>query len=122
LLGGRLQIVLIAFFSVVAALTVGLNALVVSQVIRDYLETAQDNRVARDMKLAEAFYQLKQDEITAVGHRMVQDPRVIQSMPAAFEGQAEAIQVVTRKLAARSPCRPWAAPTSSSYSTPLAIS
>ena len=59
LLGGRLQIVLIALFSVVAALTVSLNALVVSQVIRDYLETAQDNRVARDMKLAEAFYRVE---------------------------------------------------------------
>ena len=98
LLGGRLQIVLIASFSLVAALTVGLNALVVSQVIRDYLETAQDNRVARDMDLAEAFYQLKLDEIEAVGHRMVQDPRVIQNLPAAFQGQAEAIQVIDQEI------------------------
>ncbi|MFB0536985.1 MAG: cache domain-containing protein [Anaerolineae bacterium] len=98
LLGGRLQIVLIASFSLVAALTVGLNALVVSQVIRDYLETAQDNRVARDMDLAEAFYQLKLDEIEAVGQRMVRDPRVIQNLPAAFQGQAEAIQVIDQEI------------------------
>lgn len=98
LLGGGLQIVLIASFSLVAALTVGLNALVVSQVIRDYLETAQDNRVARDMDLAEAFYQLKLDEIEAVGHRMVRDPRVIQNLPAAFQGQAEAIQVIDQEI------------------------
>jgi two-component system NtrC family sensor kinase len=98
LLGGRLQIVLIASFSLVAALTVGLNALVVSQVIRDYLETAQDNRVARDMDLAEAFYQLKLDEIEAVGQRMVRDPRVIQNLLAAFHGQAEAIQVIDQEI------------------------
>ena len=98
LLGGRLQIVLIASFSLVATLTVGLNALVVSQVIRDYLETAQDNRVARDMDLAEAFCQLKLDEIEAVGHRMVRDPRVIQNLPAAFQGQAEAIQVIDQEI------------------------
>jgi len=98
LLGGRLQIVLVASLSLVAALTVGLNALVVSQVIRDYLETAQDNRVARDMDLAEAFYQLKLDEITAVGQRMVRDPRVIQNLPAAFQGQAEAIGIIDQEI------------------------
>ena len=97
-LGGRLQIVLVASFSLVAALTVGLNALVVSQVIRDYLETAQDNRVARDMDLAEAFYQLKLDEIAAVGQRMVRDPQVIQSLPAAFQGQAEAIGIIDQEI------------------------
>jgi two-component system NtrC family sensor kinase len=98
LLGGRLQIVLIACFSLVAALTVGLNALVVSQVIRDYLETAQDSRVARDMDLAEAFYQLKLDEIAAVGYRMVRDPRVIQNLTAAFQGEVEAIQAIDQEI------------------------
>jgi two-component system NtrC family sensor kinase len=98
LLGGRLQIVLVTCFSLVAALTVGLNALVVSQVIRDYLETAQDNRVARDMDLAEAFYQLKLDEIAAVGTRMVRDPRVIQNLPAAFQGQAEVIEIIDQEI------------------------
>jgi two-component system NtrC family sensor kinase len=98
LLGGRLQIVLITCFSLVAALTVGLNALVVSQVIRDYLETAQDNRVARDMDLAEAFYQLKLDEIAAVGTRMVRDPRVIQNLPAAFQGQVEVIEIIDQEI------------------------
>jgi two-component system NtrC family sensor kinase len=98
LLGGRLQIVLIACFSLVAALTVGLNTIVVSQVIEDYLAGAKDEGVARDMDLAKAFYQLKLDEIAAVGHRMVQDPRVIQNLPAAFQGQAEAIGIIDREI------------------------
>ena len=46
LFGGRLQIVLIASFSVIAALTVGLNTLVTSRVIQDYLAAAEANLVA----------------------------------------------------------------------------
>jgi hypothetical protein len=65
LLGGRLQIVLIASFSLVAALTVGLNTVVISRVINDYLAEAMDERVARDMDLADAFYQLGLDEVTS---------------------------------------------------------
>jgi two-component system NtrC family sensor kinase len=99
LLGGRLQIVLIASFSLVAALTVGLNTVVTSRVINDYLAAAEDERVARDMDLAEAFYQLKLDEIAAVSYRMVRDPRVIQSIPAASEGQPETIQVIDQQIA-----------------------
>jgi two-component system NtrC family sensor kinase len=98
LFGGQLQKVLIASFSLVAALTVGLNAWVVSRVIADYLAGAQDARVARDMDLAEAFYQLKLDEITAVGHRMVQDPRVIEYLPEVFRGQAYAFDIIDNEI------------------------
>ena len=93
-----MQIVLIAFFSLVAALTVGLNTIVVSRVIEDYLAGAMDERVARDMDLADAFYQIKLDEVAAIGHRMVKDPRVIQSLPAASQGQAEAIQTIDQQV------------------------
>jgi len=99
LLGGRLQVVLVAAFSLVAALTVSLNALVVSRVIDEYLTSAKDERVARDMDLAAAFYQLKLDEIAAVSYRMVTDPRVVQGIPAASQGQLEAVQTVDYHIA-----------------------
>jgi len=98
LLGGRLQIVLIASFSLVAGLTVGLNTVATSRVISDYLTAAEDERVARDMDLADAFYQLKLDEIAAISHRLVLDPWVIQSLPAARQGQAEAIQIIDQQI------------------------
>ena len=79
LTGGRLQIVLIASFSVIAVLTVGMNALVSSRVINDYLAEAENDRIARDMDLAQAFYQLKQDEIAAISHRLVLDSWVNQN-------------------------------------------
>ncbi|OGO20025.1 MAG: hypothetical protein A2Z14_18715, partial [Chloroflexi bacterium RBG_16_48_8] len=93
-----MQIVLIASFSLVAALTVGLNAMVVSQLIEDYLTEAKDESVARDMALAEAFYQLKLGEIQAVGYRMVRDPRVIENITGTFRDDPEAIGIIDQEI------------------------
>jgi two-component system, NtrC family, sensor kinase len=98
LFGGRLLPVLIASFALVAALTVGLNALAVSQVIRDYLETAEANQVARDLNLANAFHQLKLDEVAAISYRLALDPWVTQGLPGALEGQAESIQLIDEQI------------------------
>jgi len=98
LLGGRLQIVLVASFSLVAALTVGLNAVVVSRVIQDYLADAEADLVARDMNLADAFYQLKLDEIAAISRRLVLDPWVIQSLPGASQGKLEALEIIDQQI------------------------
>ena len=102
LFGGRLQIILIAGFSLVAALTVGLGAAAISRVISDYLTAAENERVARDMDLANAFYQLKLTEVAAISHRLVLEPLVLQSIPEAFYGQIGAIntidQLITNKI------------------------
>jgi len=95
---GRLQIVLVASFALVAALTVGLNALVVSRVIQDYLEGAESDLVARDMNLAHAFYQLKLDEVAAISHRLTLDPWVIQSLPDASRGQRQALDIINQQI------------------------
>jgi two-component system NtrC family sensor kinase len=98
LLGGRLLVVLIISLSLVAALTVGLNALVVSQVIRDYLETSEANLVARDMDLANAFYQLKLDELAAISYRLALDPWVNQGLGGAAQGQPDALQFIDQQI------------------------
>lgn len=97
-LGGRLQYVLVASFSFVAALTVGLNALVVSQVIRDYLETSEANLVARDMNLAKAFYQLKLDEVGAISYRLALDPYVNQGLPGAVQGRVADRNLIDQQI------------------------
>ena len=66
-LGSRFQVLLATLFSLVAALTVGLSALAISRLINEYLVNAEANLIARDMGLAEAFYQAKLDEIITVG-------------------------------------------------------
>jgi two-component system, NtrC family, sensor kinase len=96
--GGRLQPVLIACFGLVAALTVGLNTLVVFRVINDYLSAAQDDRIARDMGLAAAFYQLKLDEMAAISHRLVLDAWVIDNLSAASQGQSKAVAIIDQEI------------------------
>jgi two-component system, NtrC family, sensor kinase len=96
--GGRLQPVLIACFGLVAALTVGLNTLVVFRVINDYLAAAQEERIARDMTLATAFFQLKLDEMVAISHRLVLDAWVIDNLPAATLGHSKAIAIIDQEI------------------------
>jgi two-component system NtrC family sensor kinase len=98
LLEGRLLIVLVVSFSFVAALTVGLNALVVSQVIREYLETSEANLVARDMDLAQAFYQLKLDEVGAISYRLALDPWVNEGLPNAILRDPQAVQLIDEQI------------------------
>jgi two-component system NtrC family sensor kinase len=98
LLSWRLQVVLIVSFSLLAIITVGLSSLVISRVINDYLVTTENEQVARDMNLAEAFYQLKLDEVDAISHRLVLDHLVIQGFPGAMLGQDEAIQAIDQQI------------------------
>ncbi len=70
-LGGRFQVLLATLFSLVAALTVGLSALAISRLVNAYLAEAEADLVARDMSLAEAFYQAKLDEIVTIGKWLV---------------------------------------------------
>jgi two-component system NtrC family sensor kinase len=93
-----LQAVLIASFSLVAALTVGLGTLVTSRVINNYLAAAEEDRVSRDMDLAKAFYQLKLDEVAAISHRLVLDPWVVENVPAAAQRQRDAIRVIDQEI------------------------
>ena len=95
LLGGRLQIVLIVFSSLVAALTVASNTVVIARVAQDYLADAEAG-VA--INLAQAFYQLKQDEIAVISYRLVLDPVVIQNLPLTRQGRPEAIRIIDQQI------------------------
>ena len=64
---------LATLLSLVAALTVGLSALATSRLVNEYLMNAESDLVARDMGLAEAFYQAKLDEIVTIGKWLVND-------------------------------------------------
>jgi hypothetical protein len=98
-LSGRwLLPVLVAGFALTAAITVVVATVITYNVIDDYLVEAQDTRVGRDMDLAEAFYQIKLDETTAISYRMARDVRVIQHLLPASQGQAEAIQIIDEQI------------------------
>jgi two-component system, NtrC family, sensor kinase len=98
LLGGRLQLVLIASFALVAALTVSLGTLVTSRLINDYLVQAETERVARDMNLAQAFYQLKLNEVAAISHRLVLDSWVVDNLAAAVQQEPDALHIIDQQI------------------------
>ena len=98
LVGGRLQTVLILSFSLVAALTVVIGASATSRVIEDYLSSAESERVDRDMELAQAFYQLKLDEVAAISHRLVLDPWVIDNAVPAAQGDPAALDLIDSQI------------------------
>ena len=96
--GGRLQKVLIASFALVAGLTLGLETLATSRLIKEYLANEESKLVDRDMDLAKGFYQLKLDEIEAISHRLSLDPWVSQHLSAAARGDAKAGQVIDQQI------------------------
>ncbi|MBN2439271.1 MAG: cache domain-containing protein [Deltaproteobacteria bacterium] len=93
-----MQTVLIASFALVAGLTIGLNTLVTSRVISEYLSKAEADLVARDMDLAKAFYQIKLDEIEAISHRLSLDTWIINGLSAAARGESEAIRIIDQQI------------------------
>ena len=72
--------------------------MIILRVITNYLDMAMETRVARDMDLAMAFYQLKLDELTAVSQRMAHDPRVVDNLPAALAGDHEASDIIDQEI------------------------
>ncbi len=98
LFGGRLRIVLILCFSLIAGLTVALNTLVTSRVIREYLTAAENAQIARDMRLAKAFYQLKLEEVAALSHRLALDQWAIQNLETAAQGSPTAQKIIDQQI------------------------
>ena len=98
LLGGRLLYVMMGALALVAVLTGVLNALVISQVINNYLSNAQADREARDLDLANGFYSLKLQDIAGIGERAAVDTVLVENISAAIAGNQAALQKVDQEL------------------------
>jgi len=83
--GLRLQHILIVGFALIAAITIVVGALITYSVINNYLEDAQDQRVARDMDLANAFYNTKLYDIASTAGRMAAGRCVEHNLPVATQ-------------------------------------
>jgi two-component system NtrC family sensor kinase len=90
----RLQYILVLGFALTAGITIAVGALIINSLINNYLAEAEDRRVARDMDLAEAFYNNKLTDITAMAGRIASVPAVRQDLAAMSEGLPPAVQVV----------------------------
>jgi two-component system NtrC family sensor kinase len=92
--GWRLQIILVMGFALTTAITIVLGALLTYSVINNYLEDAQDERVGRDMDLANAFYNSKRDDISSTAGRIASERIVRHNLPSAAQGGTKAIQAI----------------------------
>lgn len=82
----RLQYILIVGFALTAAVTIIIGSLITSRVINNYLKDRQDAVVGRDMDLAEAFYNLKLQDISQTAGRLASTRIVRHNLPAAGAG------------------------------------
>jgi two-component system NtrC family sensor kinase len=90
-LGGRLLTILLISFSLVATITVSVGAVAISRTITDYLEKTADERVARDMDLARAFYDIRIDRLSRVSRRLALSPTFQERLAALADGTAVAM-------------------------------
>lgn len=71
------QFTLVLAFSLVAALSIGVGAWVISRTIDQYLVTSMSERVSRDMRLAQAFYDDHLTWIQDVTLRVANDATIL---------------------------------------------
>ena len=83
LYSGPFQATLMISFTLVAALTIGIGSLVISLTIEGYLEDAMNERIARDIHLAETFYDIKLRQISGIANRLALHEHVVENMEAA---------------------------------------
>ncbi len=92
---------LVISFTLVAAVAIGLGTWVISDTINSYLSKAMDERVARDIRLAETFYSTRLDEISGVAGQLALSPAVIENIAAARSGDESALQTMRAELSNR---------------------
>jgi two-component system NtrC family sensor kinase len=98
LYSGPFQAPLVFAFTAVAAITIGVGAWVISATINSYLVTEMNERVARDIRLAETFYDQLLLEISQVADRLSTSPTIDNNIKAACMGDSFALKSVSEEI------------------------
>ncbi len=91
LIGWRLRYVLVIGFVLTSAITIAVYTPIIYGVINTYLQGAEDDRVGRDMDLANAFYDLKLKDIASTAGRLSWTRTVRHNLQYALLGDSEAL-------------------------------
>ncbi len=94
----RLQHILIISFVLTTAITVTVGSVITYGVINTYLAGAQDARVGRDMDLADAFYNIKLQDISATAGRLASSKVVTHNVGSASLRDTNAIQTIEDQI------------------------
>jgi two-component system NtrC family sensor kinase len=84
------HLALVASFTLVAALTIGVGDWVISRTINDYLSESMNERVAHNAHLARSIYNARQEQVTGISYNLAKD--------AAIAGSIEAGDEASRRL------------------------
>ena len=92
------HLALVVSFTLVAALTIGVGAWVISRTISSYLTESMNERVARDAHLAQAIYQTNLEEVASLAGQLARDPTVHAWLAAAQAGDPAAQPALEKRL------------------------
>jgi two-component system NtrC family sensor kinase len=96
--GWRLQYILVIAFVLTTGITIAVGVPFINNAINNYLVDAEDERVGRDMDLANAFYDLKLKDTSATAGRLAWARDVRNSLIAAGQGDREAIETLEEAI------------------------
>jgi len=98
LAGLRLQHILVVGYVLTTAITLAVGTPVTYGVIDRYLKDTKDERVSRDMDLANAFYLLKLHDISAMAERLARLPVMRRELAAAEGGDLAALTAIDEAI------------------------
>ncbi len=94
----RLQRILIFSFVLMTAITILVSTQITLSIINRYLADSRDERLGRDMKLAEAFYDLKRQDLASGAERISASSIVRDNLQAAVQRDPAALQALRQEI------------------------
>lgn len=95
----RLQNVLLISFALIAVVTFVVEIWTTSAIVNNYTEQAENNRVARDMNLAVAFYERSLIQINGAARRLAGEPTIAEQIDAVQAGDRSIQGNLERQMA-----------------------
>lgn len=94
----RLRYILVLGFALTTAITILVGTPITYSVINNYLGDAQDARVGRDMDLANAFYDIKLNDISSTAGRIAAAKSIQHNLIRAGRGDVQAVQEMESEI------------------------
>ncbi|MGB9639400.1 MAG: cache domain-containing protein [Anaerolineales bacterium] len=92
------EFTLVISFTFVAAITIGVSAWVISHTIDDYLTSAMNDRIARDMRLAQTFYNDRLFWYSDIANRLALDTNIVNNLQNYHERKTIERQALIQEL------------------------
>lgn len=85
------HLALVASFTLVSALTIGVGDWVISRTINDYLTESMNERVAHNAHLARSIYETRQEQVAGLSYNLAKDAAIAANLQAGNEASRRII-------------------------------